>query len=110
MVMNEAFLFAKIDTRCLRADKSNSEDRQKLVHFCPTVYILYALFLKYREKKDFFVYHFFVFVVIPSPFFKQFLFFRNVCRLFAKTIVLKELDRCFKPQAEVLVVTGKEQA
>jgi dolichol kinase len=78
MVMNEAFLFVQIDTRWLREDKSNREDRQKLVHFCLTVYILYAFFFfqKYREKKAFFVCHFlFVFVLIPSFFCKPFLIF-----------------------------------
>lgn len=106
-------LFAKIDTRCVRADKSNSEDGQKLVHFCPTVYILYALFQKYREKKDFFVYHFFCICFNSfSFFFKQFLLFFLDMHVDSspKLLDLKELDRCSGPQIEVIIVTWKEYA
>jgi hypothetical protein len=110
MVMNEAFLFAKIDTRWLRADKSNREDRQKLVHFFPTVYILYALFQKYREKKAFFVYHFPFCICFNSFLLLQAFtyFFRNACRLVPKTLlVLKQPNGHFEPQVEFRIDTEK---
>jgi hypothetical protein len=108
MVMNEDFLFVKIDTRWLHADKSISEDRQKLVQFCPTVYILYAPLQKYREKRTFFVCHVLFCLCFNSYVLSASSFFLNACRLVAKTLLVSK-QRTFVSETQVRIVTAKEQ-
>lgn len=82
--------FAKIDTRCLHWDKSNSEGRQKLVHFCRTMHASLYAHIKTTQNRKTALFTTQSFSCVSSS---NISFFLNISRLMAKTQLFLRQDR-----------------